>query len=108
MMSRQGRAQAGDRRPVLVSAATGEGLDDLEPAIEARVVAGRITLDVTLDPADGAGSSWLHRHSEVLARATAADGRLTMTVRVDKEKADLVRGKSGVLAQAADRARLRA
>jgi GTPase len=97
-----------DRRPVLVSATTGEGLDRLEQAIEARVVAGRITLDVMLDPADGAGSSWLHRHSEVLAKATAPDGTLTMTVRVDKEKADLVRRKFGVLVQATDRARLRA
>jgi GTPase len=97
-----------DGRPVLVSATTGEGLDRLEEAIEARVVAGRITLDVTLDPADGAGSSWLHRHSEVLAKATAPDGTLTMTVRVDKEKADRVRRKFGVLVQEADRARLRA
>jgi GTP-binding protein HflX len=97
-----------DGRPVLVSAVTGEGLDGLEEAIDARVAAGRVVLDVTLDPADGAGSSWLHRHAEVLAKASAADGRLTMTVRVDKEKADQVRRKFGVLAQDAGRAKLRA
>jgi GTP-binding protein HflX len=97
-----------DRRPVPVSAVTGEGLDALAQAIEVRVAAGRVTLNVTLDPADGAGSSWLHRHSEVLAKSSAADGRLTMTVRVDKDKADLVRRKFGLLAQDAGRAKLRA
>ena len=29
-------------------------------------------LDLVLDPADGAGVSWLHRHTEVMAKAHAA------------------------------------
>src|SRR5215216_746791 len=99
--------QPADRRPVLVSAATGEGLDRLEDAIEARVAAGRVVLALTLDPADGAGASWLHRHTEVLSKSTADDGRLTMTVRADQAKADAVRRKFGQQVET-DRIRSRA
>jgi GTP-binding protein HflX len=87
--------KAADRRPVLVSAATGEGLDRLADAIEARVAAARVTLALTLDPADGAGISWLHRHAEVLGKASRDDGRLAMTVRVDKAKLNTLRRKFG-------------
>jgi GTP-binding protein HflX len=82
-----------DRRPVLVSAVTGEGLDRLADAIEARVVAGRFTFALRLDPADGEGASWLHRHTEVLDKGMADDGRLAMTVRADPAKADMIRRK---------------
>jgi GTPase len=84
-----------DHRPVLVSAATGQGIDDLLAAVEDRVAAGRTTLTVILDPADGAGSSWLHRNTEVLARSNADDGRLVMTVRADVAKTHALRRKFG-------------
>ena len=61
----------GDDRPVLVSALTGEGLDALLDAIEARLARRRVVLDLVLDPADGAGVSWLHRHAEVMAKGCA-------------------------------------
>jgi GTP-binding protein HflX len=83
------------RRPVLVSALTGEGTERLAAAIEARLGARRIVLDLTLDPADGAGVSWLHRHAEVMAKQLDPDGRLAMTVRVDPAKAGAVRAKFG-------------
>ena len=84
-----------EQRPVLVSAMTGEGIDRLQEAIELRVVAGRSTFVLSLDPADGAGASWLHRHAEVLAKSVEEDGRLAMTVRTDPSKAELVRRKFG-------------
>ena len=80
-------------RPVLVSAATGEGTDALLAALEARVVARRLVFDLVVDPADGAGISWLHRHAEVMAKSMRDDGRLAVKVRVDPEKAELVRRK---------------
>jgi GTP-binding protein HflX len=82
-------------RPVLISALTGEGIDALIAAIEAALARARLTLDVAIDYADGAGMSWLHRHAEVLARDEGSDGRLHMTVRVDAERAGLVRAKFG-------------
>jgi GTP-binding protein HflX len=88
------RAPAG-RRPVLVSALSGQGLDRLTAEIEARIAASRVVLDLDLDSADGAAISWLYRNAEVLAKDYRQDGRLRMTVRVDPANAGVVRAKFG-------------
>jgi len=80
-------------RPVLVSALTGEGLDPLLATIEALLAKSRVVLHLVLDPADGAGVSWLHRHAEVMAKEMRDDGRLGMTVRADATNAERIRGK---------------
>jgi GTP-binding protein HflX len=82
-----------EQRPVLVSALTGEGTQTLVEAIERRLGASRVVLDLALDPADGAGVSWLHRHTEVMDKSMAEDGRLAMTVRVDPGKVGAVKAK---------------
>jgi GTPase len=87
--------QAADRRPVLVSALSGEGLEALATEIEARLAARRATFDLVLDPADGAGLSWLHRHTEVMARTLRDDGRMAVTVRADPANAEKVRARFG-------------
>jgi GTPase len=85
-----------ERRPVPVSATTGEGIDTLDAVIEERLAAGRVLIELVLDPADGAGVSWLHRHTEVLHKAAdEKTGRVGMTVRVDPAKADAVRARFG-------------
>jgi GTP-binding protein HflX len=81
------------RRPVLVSAQSGEGLDRLIAEIERRLAANRVTLDLVLDVADGAGVSWLHRHTEVMAKTLRDDGELAMTIRVDPASAEKVRAR---------------
>ena len=81
----------------LVSAETGEGVDDLFEAIEARLAATRYALDIDIDAADGAGVSWLHRNAEVLSKELH-DGRYAMTVRVDETKRDLVVHRFGAVA----------
>ena len=81
------------RRPVLVSALSGQGVDEVAKVIEGRLALRRTVLDLSLDPADGAGVSWLHRHAEVIAKSLDADGRLAMTVRVDATRADAVKAK---------------
>jgi GTP-binding protein HflX len=78
-----------ERPCVLVSAASGEGIEDLRRAIEDRLAEARTTLDLTIDAADGAGISWLHRNAEVLNKQLH-DGRFDMTVRVDATKRDIV------------------
>jgi GTP-binding protein HflX len=100
-LDREGRArvlnlanrQPSDRRPVPASALTGEGIDHLLNAIEARLGENRQTLEVSVDPADGAGLSWLYRHSEVLLKDMREDGRLAVTVRADPDNAARVRAK---------------
>jgi GTP-binding protein HflX len=89
-------AERDARHPVPVSAATGEGIERLAGAIETRLAETRQTLQLSLDPADGAGLSWLYRHAEVLEKDMAADGRLAVTVRADADKAARVRAKFGV------------
>jgi GTP-binding protein HflX len=97
----QAQRQPTDRRPLAVSAVTGEGIDALVEAIEMRLGEARVTLSLTLDPADGAGVSWLHRHTEVLAKALSDDAkRMEFTVRVDPSKVDLVASKFGADVQA--------
>jgi GTP-binding protein HflX len=85
--------QTSDRRPIPVSALTGEGVDRLVDAIEARLSESRLTLEVSIDPADGAGLSWLYRHSEVLLKDMRDDGRLAVTVRADPDNAARVRAR---------------
>ena len=81
-----------DQRPVLVSAITGEGIDTLGAAIEVRLAAGRVLIELVLDATDGAGMSWLHRHTEVIHKAVDTEsGRTAMTVRAAPDKADAVR-----------------
>jgi GTPase len=83
-----------ERRPVLVSAITGEGIDALDAALETQLAAGRVLIELVLDPADGAGVSWLHRHTEVLHKAADDQtGRIGMTVRVEPAKAQAVRAR---------------
>ena len=81
------------RRPVLISALSGEGLDQLAREIETRIAATRVVLALELDPADGAGASWLYRNTEVLARETSPDGHMALTVRVDAANAGAVRAR---------------
>ncbi len=94
-LSRRATTDDQAARPVLLSALTGEGVGDLLIAIENELARSRLTLDVALDLADGAGMSWLHRHAEVLARDEGADGRMHMTVRIAPDRAGLVRAKFG-------------
>ncbi|MGA8000194.1 MAG: GTPase HflX [Pseudolabrys sp.] len=88
--------QPSHRRTVAVSALSGEGIDRLIGAIETRLSETRQTLELSIDPADGAGLSWLYRHSEVLSKDLRDDGRLAVTVRADPDKAAQVRAKFSV------------
>ena len=82
-----------EHRPILVSALSGEGIDCLAAEIERRLATVRETLDLELDVSDGAGLSWLHRHTEVMAKQAREDGRLLVTVRADPANAEKVRAR---------------
>jgi GTP-binding protein HflX len=81
------------QRPVLVSALSGQGIEELILAIETRLGHRRVVLDLVVDPADGAGMSWLHRHTEVMEKTLGEDGRMAMTVRVDPTRTEAVKAK---------------
>jgi GTP-binding protein HflX len=85
------------RRPgaVLVSAATGEGLDDLLQLIEDRLGSEALTYEVFLDPADGQGQAWLHARGEVLDRLAFQDGRIRLSVKMTDDRAGQARARFG-------------
>jgi GTP-binding protein HflX len=85
--------QPAARRPALVSAVTGEGVERLIDLIEGRLAQSRVVLELDLELADGAGASWLYRNVEVLEKSVRDDGHLHMTVRVDPTKVAQVRAK---------------
>jgi GTP-binding protein HflX len=81
----------GGESPIAVSALTGEGIDPLLQAIEARLARGRSLMQLSLDGADGQGLHWLYEHTEVMSRADCEDGRVNLTVRVAPEVVDRVK-----------------
>jgi GTP-binding protein HflX len=90
------RGYDASRRPALVSAVTGDGLDDLLARIESLLAGARPTLELDLAAEDGQGLAWLHAHAEVLSRETRADGGSHLVVRVAPERADEVRRRYGI------------
>ena len=80
-------------KPIILSAVTGQGLDELLLAIEARLANGRMVFDVTLDPANGAGLNWLHENAEIMDKDTEPNGVVHVRVRLPPERSDLLRRK---------------
>ena len=73
-------------RPILISAATGDGLDALVALLEHRLTHKRARYAIDLAPENGAGLNWLYEQAEVLDREAAEDGSVHVTVRVAPEK----------------------
>ena len=87
------RRRGANARPIIISALTGQGEDDLVEEIEDRLAEGRPVLEVTLAAADGQGLAWLYEHAEVLTRHDAETGGVLLTVRVAPERAEQIRAR---------------
>ena len=66
--------------PIAVSAVTGEGLDALKEAIEAKVSGELQAVTVTLAPAELGLVDWLYRNGDIVSRADNEDGSVTITL----------------------------
>ncbi|MCI0465965.1 MAG: GTPase HflX, partial [Beijerinckiaceae bacterium] len=88
---RNGGRRISQSKAAMVSALTGQGVEDLRAAIETRLAAGRVVFEISLDPGDGAGLNWLHRNTEILRKMKAANGSLHLRIRVAAEWAERVR-----------------
>jgi len=82
-----------DRAPVGVSALTGEGIDGLIAAIEARLGTGDAIIDVNVPTGDGRTLAWLHAEADVLATDTGTDGAARVTVRIPAETRERFLGR---------------
>nr|WP_245870063.1 GTPase HflX [Pseudoroseomonas rhizosphaerae] len=70
-----------DAASVAVSALTGEGLEALRAALDARLAAGMEQVEYTLANSDGARLAWLYEHGEVLSREDG-DESVRLSVRI--------------------------
>ncbi len=75
---------------VAVSAATGEGCDELIATIDTRLKASREIAQFDIPVTDGAAIAWLYQHGEVLSRR---DGDKAVRLKVGLDPADLMRFK---------------
>ena len=85
---------------VAASALTGDGIDDLVEAIDARLTAARRVVEVRVPYADGATLAWLYRHGEVLEHADD-DGEARLRVGLTPADAGRLEQRPGVSLAAA-------
>jgi len=94
-----------NRTAVLVSALTGEGIDDLRAALDLELGRHDEIFDVTIPVGEGRLLSWLHANAEVLEQKTEGNGAVLARIRIEpaakgKLTGQLKRaGLSGVLAR---------
>ncbi|MBM6595716.1 GTPase HflX [Microvirga pudoricolor] len=74
------------RRPILISALTGEGIPQLLAAIGDHLAAERMSFEVDVAPEDGKGFAWLHENTEILDRQLRDDGHSILRIRVTPGK----------------------
>lgn len=73
---------------ILVSAVSGFGLDVLLTEIEGRLNRRRQTLEIAVQPQEGALSNWIYENCEVISRADLGEGVTSLRIRVAPEKRD--------------------
>jgi GTPase len=79
----------------LVSAVTGFGLEVLLGGIETRLNRSRHTLDLVLQPDEGALSNWIYENCDVVERSDLGDGVTHLRIRVAPEKRDRLQRLAG-------------
>jgi GTP-binding protein HflX len=89
----QHEALRNERPPVLVSAATGEGIVPLLDAIDSQLSVADEILDVIIPGSQGALLNWLHETCDVLAREARKDGSVELRLRIPSEKKERVVGR---------------
>jgi len=84
------RAGFAAHAPIAISAITGEGIERLLAAIDNRLGAGDVELDVEVAAGEGRLASWLHANTHVVRSEAREDGSVAFHIR-------LAAGKQGQL-----------
>jgi GTP-binding protein HflX len=79
-------AQWAERKPALVSAVTGEGIDALLDAIDARLGHADAIVELLIPAHEGRLVNWLYEEGQVLAREDLETGEVKARVRIAAEK----------------------
>ena len=85
---------AGRQSEVIVSAVTGEGLEDLLGLIERRLAEALDVVEITLKASEGENLAWIYEHGEVLSRHET-DGVITVVARFDEKRLSLAERRFG-------------
>ncbi len=88
----------------IVSAVTGEGLEDLLGLIERRLAEALDMVEITLEARDGENLAWIYEHGEVLSRHEA-EGAITVVARFDEQGLSLAERRFGASLRRLDSAR---
>ncbi len=78
----QSQARRLDPAPVLVSAESGEGLDELKARIDEFLTRGQVLRHFDIGSDEGALIHWLYEHGEVRKRKDCEDGRTRIEARL--------------------------
>ena len=78
--------EAARQGAILVSAISGTGLGALLVEIERRLNRRRQTLEITVQPEEGALANWIYENCEVMSRTDLNDGVTSLRIRVAPEK----------------------
>ena len=89
------RAARSKNAAVAISAASGEGIEELLGVIERKLERHHQVLDVELDAANGALIHWLHENADVLARESGDSQILHYKVRISASKRDRLMARLG-------------
>jgi GTP-binding protein HflX len=89
---------------VILSAATGEGLEDLLGLIERRLAEALDVVEITLEASEGENLAWIYEHGEVLSRQEA-EGAITVVARFDEQSLSLAERRFGKTLRRLDSAR---
>ncbi len=81
------------RDAYLISAASGQGLDELRRGIEETLGASDEIVDFDIPPKDYAVRAWLHQHGEVIEEVTSDKGNCQITVRLPEIEAGIARSR---------------
>ena len=82
----ENEARRDPTRPILVSAVTGSGLDELLAEIERRLNRTRDTVDIEVRPEEGSLSNWIYENCEVVQRSDRGEGVIALRIRIAPEK----------------------
>jgi len=94
------RNRTGEGAPILVSAVTAEGIDQVLERIETLIAGSLREVEVALQPAGLDGLPWLYENAIVLARDDRMDGSVRLKLQVTEQTIDEMRTR-GYLAKAA-------
>ncbi len=86
-------ARFSESAPVLVSATTGEGIEELLAAIDRRLGSADVVVTLSLPAHEGRLLNWLYEEAEVLERHALETGEVRVRVRIAAEKKERLLGQ---------------